>query len=132
MVCLDTTFVADLLRGNPEAEKKLNDLAKAGDDPFITVITIAELYYGAYKSQKVEKEKAKIKQVLDDFPIAEMDEYGAEKFGDILSILEKAGQRIADRDIMIAAIALSRGEKTMVTRNRKDFERIPTIKVVTY
>jgi len=132
MVCIDTTFVADLIRGNPDAEKKLNDLAKDGDDPFITVITIAELFYGALISKNAEKEKAKIKQVLEDFPIAEMDEYGAEKFGDILNALEKAGQKIADRDIMIAAIALSRGEKIIVTRNRKDFERIPNLKVVSY
>jgi tRNA(fMet)-specific endonuclease VapC len=132
MVCLDTTFVADLLRRNSDAEKKLNELAKGNDDPCITIITIAELFYGAYKSKNAEKEKNKIRQVLDDFPIFEMDEHGAEKFGEILTMLEKAGQRISDRDIMIAAIALSRGEKFIVTRNKKDFQRIPDLTIITY
>jgi predicted nucleic acid-binding protein len=33
---------------------------------------------------------------------------------------------------MIAAIALSRWENVIVTRNKKDFERIPNLTVETY
>jgi len=61
-----------------------------------------------------------------------MDEIGAEKFGEILSKLDKQDQKIADRDIMIAAIAISKGENVIVTRNRKDFDRIPDLIVQTY
>jgi len=37
-----------------------------------------------------------------------MNEAGAEKFGEILSMLEKLGQKVADKDVMIAAIAISK------------------------
>jgi tRNA(fMet)-specific endonuclease VapC len=132
MVCLDTTFLIDLLHKNPAAEKKLSSLVKESDGPSTTVMTIAELFYGAYKSKNIAAEKEKIKQVLSGFLILEMNERGAEKFGQILSALDKNGQKISDRDLMIAAIALSKGENVIVTRNRKDFDRIPDIVVQTY
>jgi tRNA(fMet)-specific endonuclease VapC len=132
MVCVDTTFLADLIRKNPDAIKKLTDLAKEGNILSTTIITSAELFYGAYKSNDVDREKAKMQLVLSRFIVFEMDEIGAEKFGEVLSKLEKLGQKIADKDVMIAAIAMSKGENVIVTRNKKDFERIPNIIVETY
>ena len=49
-----------------------------------------------------------------------------------LSILDKNGQKISDRNTMIAAIALSKEENAIVTRNKKDFEKISQLKVETY
>ena len=49
MVCVDTTFLIDLIHKNSAAEKKLSALAKGKDGPSTTVITVAELFYGAYK-----------------------------------------------------------------------------------
>ena len=132
MVCLDTTFFADLFRKNPAAEKKLHELANTTDIVSTTVMTIAELYYGAYKSKNLSEEMRNVAGVLNNFLILEMNEEGARMFGEILSILEKKGQKIPDRDILIGAISLSKGEETIVTRNGKDFARIPKLKVVTY
>ena len=132
MVCLDTTFLADLIRKSPDANKKLSNLVKEGNSLSTTIINSAELFYGAYKSNNVDKEKEKVKLVLSRFIVFEMDEIVAEKFGEILSKLDTQGQKIADRDIMIAAIAMSKGENVIVTRNRKDFDRIPDLMVQTY
>ncbi|MCL4429178.1 MAG: type II toxin-antitoxin system VapC family toxin [Chloroflexi bacterium] len=132
MVCSDTTFLADLIRKNPDAIKKLTDLAKEGKSLSTTIITSAELFYGAYKSNNVDREKAKMRLVLSRFIVFQMDEISAEKFGQILSGLEKLGLKIADKDVMIAATALSKGENTIITRNKRDFERIPNITVETY
>lgn len=132
MVCVDTTFLADLIRKNPDANKKLTDFVKQGDKLSTTIINSAELFYGAYKSNNVDKEKEKVKLVLSRFIVFEMDGIAAEKFGEILSKLDKQGQKIADRDIMIAAIAISKGENVIVTRNKKDFEKIPQLVVQTY
>lgn len=129
MVCLDTTFLIDLLRKKPEAEKKLSSLMKRSDGPCVTVISVGELFYGAYKSKNVEREKEKITDVLSGLLILEMNEYGAEKFGQILSALDQTGQKTNDRDILIAAIAISKGENIIVTRNAKDFSKIPEIAV---
>ena len=132
MVCLDTTFFADLFRKNPAAEKKLYELANETERLSTTVMTIAELYYGAYKSKNIIDEMENVESVLNNFQILEMNAEGAKKFGEILSIMEKKGQTIPDRDILIGAISLSKGEQTIVTRNAKDFARIPGIKVITY
>lgn len=132
MVCLDTTFLIDLLRKKPEAEKKLSSLIKRSDGPCVTVITLGELFYGAYKSKNVEREKEKITGILSCLLILEMNEHGAEKFGQILSTLDKMGQKTNDRDVLIAAIAISKGENTILTRNAKDFAKIPEISVESY
>ena len=132
MVCLDTTFLVDLLRRKLEAEKKLNILMRRSDSPCVTVVTVAELFYGAYKSENAEKEKIKINQALSGFLVLEMNEQGAEKFGQLLSALDKCGQRVNDRDVLIAAIAISKGEHIVVTRNAKDFAKIPEIVVESY
>ena len=95
-------------------------------------MTIAELYYGAYKSKNIIDEMKNVESVLNNFQILEMTPEAAKKFGEILSIMEKKGQTIPDRDILIGAISLSKGEQTIVTRNAKDFARIPGIKVITY
>jgi tRNA(fMet)-specific endonuclease VapC len=132
MVCLDTTFFADLFRKNLAAEKKLVELANENKSLSTTAITVAELYYGAFKSKNVEQERRKVEQVLKNFSVLEMNIQGAEKFGEILSALEKKGQRISDRDLLIGAISISQGEMTIVTRNAKDFTRIPGLTVITY
>lgn len=132
MVCLDTTFFADLFRKNPAAEKKLYELANETQTVSTTVMTIAELYYGAYKSKNIIDEMRNVASVLDNFLILELNQEGAKMFGEILSSLEKKGQTIPDRDILIGAISLSKGEKTIITRNAKDFARIPGLEVITY
>jgi tRNA(fMet)-specific endonuclease VapC len=133
MVCLDTTFIIDLLHRNQAAERKLKNLANGKEGaPSITVITLAELFYGAYKAQNQKIEKEKITQIITGIQILDMDEDAAEKFGELMSALDKAGQKVADRDVMIAAIALANEELTIVTRNKKDFDRIPNVKVITY
>jgi tRNA(fMet)-specific endonuclease VapC len=132
MVCLDTTFFADLFRKNPAAEKKLYELANETQTVSTTVMTIAELYYGAYKSKNKLDEMRNVASVLDSFLILEMNQEGAKLFGEILSSLENMGQTIPDRDILIGAISLSKGEKTIITRNAKDFARIPGLEVITY
>ena len=132
MVCLDTAFLADLFRKNPAAEMKLKEFVDAREEISITVMTVAELYYGAYKSNRMEEEKAKVEQIKRRFLILEMNESGAQKFGELLSRLEKSGKTISDRDVLIAAIAISKGENTIVTRNEKDFARISELSVITY
>jgi len=132
MVCLDTTFFADLFRKDPAAEKKLYELANDTETVSTTVMTIAELYYGAYKSKNISEEMKNVAAVLNSFLILEMNQEGAKIFGEILSTLEKKGQIIPDRDILIGAISLSKGEETIVTRNAKDFAKIPGLKVQTY
>lgn len=56
----------------------------------------------------------------------------AQIYGRLSATLQRQGRPVGERDLFIAATALSYGESRIVTRNVKDFERIPGIEVVTY
>ena len=47
MVCLDTTFLVDLVRARPEAEKKLQYYLDNDERITTSAINAAELYDGA-------------------------------------------------------------------------------------
>ncbi|RLI42485.1 hypothetical protein DRO59_04005 [Candidatus Bathyarchaeota archaeon] len=132
MVCCDTTFLIDLFRKKPNAMDTLKRFIERHQMLSVTVITIAELYHGAYKSKKVDAEISKIKEIIKRFLVFEMDIDSAEKYGKIRAFLEKKGMKVADRDIFIGAISTAHGETTIITRNKEDFEKMPGIKVISY
>jgi predicted nucleic acid-binding protein len=132
MPCCDTTFLADLFRKKPEAIGLLRELRNKHESICTTVITIAELFYGAYKSAKIEEERNKVRHIIESFLVFGLNVDACEKYGRIRAYLEKRGETVADRDIFISAISLSNGERVIITRNRKHFEKIPGINVLTY
>lgn len=132
MVCCDTTFLIDLFRKDVNAVKTLEKLKGEHQKLSVTVMTIAELYCGAYKSAKVNAELAKIKQIIDLFLVFEMNIHSAEIYGKIRASLEKKGIKVNDRDILIAAISLAHGERRIITRNKEDFEKIHELEILSY
>ena len=60
----------------------------------------------------------------EDLPVIEPDRASARRFGAGKATLAAAGRLVADADLLIAAIALGRGG-TLVTGNRKPYERLP-------
>lgn len=57
-------------------------------------------------------------------PVLPFAERGAEKAARLFAALRRAGQRIGERDLLIAATAVANGH-TLVTLNRSEFERVP-------
>ncbi len=128
MVCLDSDFLIAFLRGNPEAERKILQLKQSGERLTITPISATELYFGAIKADRTDGiEKTKL--FLSMLELLEFDLAAAEKTGEVIATLEKKGQRIGDKDELTAGIALRHCENTIITRNKKHFEKIPGIKV---
>ena len=60
---------------------------------------------------------------LSTLPVLGLCADAADVFGAIKAKLERRGQRLADADLMIAAVALSH-DATVITGNLKHFERI--------
>ena len=91
----------------------------------ISDITLAELYFGAFKSGKEKhfNDIYKISKLFEKFPI----QY-TRKYGEIRWELEKQGLRIGDMDMFIAATVLEE-DLILVTGNVKHFERIPGLKI---
>lgn len=66
---------------------------------------------------------------LSTFELLEFDLKAAEKAGAVIALLEKKGEKIGDKGELTAGIALRHGETTIITKNKKHFEKIPGLKV---
>ncbi|MDP2304738.1 MAG: PIN domain-containing protein [Pseudomonadota bacterium] len=121
MKVLDSDTCIGILRGR---EDVLERRAAERDEVVTTWVTASELFYGAAKSAKPDTNAALVVRFLDAVPVLAPDLGSARLFGEVKARLATAGQIVADADLFIAAIALSRGA-TLVTGNRKHYDRIP-------
>ena len=92
----------------------------------ISMITYAELVFGAKRSQNEQKNMIKVNHIREIYPIEELNEGVMEVFADIKAKLFDKGIRIEDMDLLIAATAIY-NELTLVTNNTKHFENIPNL-----
>jgi len=126
MFLLDTDTIIYSLKGNNTVQQNLRNHF---DDPMnISIVTLMELYYGAYKSKKVTGNLAKIKMLEQSFSIIHIGAESAETFGMIKSQLETKGTPLDDFDLMIASCALAYN-LVLVTNNLKHFQRIEGLKL---
>lgn len=94
---------------------------------FVSEITIAELYYGASKSNQKEKRKKDVDFIVERFKILPIFT-ALSLFGDIRAELEEKGKRIDDIDLLIGATAIC-NKLIMVSDNIKHLERLPGIQI---
>jgi predicted nucleic acid-binding protein len=90
-----------------------------------------ELYYGAYKSQKVTSNLAKIKNLENVMEVIPVGEEVAEIFGREKVRLEKRGFPLDDFDLVVGCCALAYN-LTLVTSNIKHFKRIEGLQVTNW
>lgn len=131
MVCLDTSFVIDIIRNNKDAVLKKESLEKTHEPLMIASPTIIELIRG-FRSRRIsETQKEKVNQFLNAISTFSLDKESAIAAGNIEIDLLNRGQPIDITDIMIAAIAKANNEK-IITRNLKHFKRIKGVEVEGY
>jgi len=122
---LDTNICIFLLRHKYDVDKRLAELSPT--QCYISEITVAELKYGAYKSNRTEENLALIDELVDSInvvPFAEsIDIYAQEK-----NRLRTQGIPIEDFDLLIASAAIYNGI-TLVTDNTKHFTRIERLMI---
>ena len=126
MYLLDTDTIIYNLKGELKVHENL--LLHVNDLLQISIITLMELYYGAYKSQHVDANLAKIKTLEQSLDILITGQETAEIFGKLKSKLESSGNRLDDFDLIIASTALSHN-LVLVTNNEKHFQRIEGLKL---
>lgn len=97
-------------------------------DIAISSVSVAELYFGVFNSQHVEKNLAALQNFLMPLEILAFDENAAMHYGQIRSMLQIHGTPIGSLDLMIAAHARSISAP-VVTNNTKEFNRVPELKV---
>jgi tRNA(fMet)-specific endonuclease VapC len=94
---------------------------------YLSSITVAELQFGVYNSQNIEKNRISLTEFLAPFEIIDFDNTDAEHFGIIRSQLKKEGNLIGPYDMLIAAQAVARN-LILVTNNTNEFIRIKDLK----
>ena len=88
---------------------------------------------GIDRSQpKHQKEESLIDEIFETITTLELDMNACKKGGRIFQQLKKAGKTIQVTDCVIAALLINQGVDSIITKNRKHFERIPGLKVISY
>lgn len=82
-----------------------------------------ELYYGAYKSTRQEKNLALLDEFFSEFVCLHFDDQAIRKAAQVRAQLAVKGTPIGPYDLQIAAIALV-NDLTLVTHNTREFSRI--------
>ncbi|RLD54473.1 MAG: type II toxin-antitoxin system VapC family toxin [Bacteroidetes bacterium] len=122
---LDTNICIHYFKGQFGIKERIE---KIGFENFaISEITLAELIYGAEKSQQTKRNM----NVVDSFAkkieilpiLSSLKVYGKEK-----ARLKSIGKIIGDLDLFIGSTAIV-NDMTMVTRNTREFERINGIEI---
>ena len=133
MKLLDSTFLIDLLKNKEGAYKKLDDFKK---EPalFVTMVNVFELVSGIYSISPKNNEK-RLNELLKFFAAFEILDLcldSAIKAGEIHGKLRSNGKEIDVGDSLIAGISLTNKVDTIITKNKKHFERIEGLKVEDY
>ena len=120
---LDTCTCIAFLKKDPNVIRHLQEVGVHNCK--ISDVTIAELYFGAFKSgrKKHFDEVDVVAELFESYGISYLH-----KYGEIRCMLEKKGKKIGDMDMFIAATALEE-DLVVVTGNVDHFNRIPGLKI---
>lgn len=128
---LDSDILIAMLRDRGDTTGLRSRALQAGlDNCFVSSISMAELYSGAYRMQSERglHELEFVKAVFGIIPFGAEGKNDFEIFGQSKAILSKSGTPLDDMDLLIGATALAHG-LTLVTHNLRHFSRIPKLKV---
>ncbi len=134
MIHLDTTFAVDLLR---EVRRRQPGAATAmrgrlETEPLrISVHVACELLAGAELSRQRTEERQRVLRFCDAVDIAYPDARFAPAYGRLLALQQRTGQTVGTMDLLIATAAIL-DEAPLVTRNKREFSRIPDLEVIGY
>lgn len=124
---LDTNICISLLKGDDTAlEEKVT--SRPPTEFVLCAIVKAELIFGARKSKRVEKNLKNLEIFFSQFESLPFDDRAAEFYGVSRAILKEIGKPVGENDLLISSIALAY-DLAVVTRNKDEFSRIPTLKM---
>jgi tRNA(fMet)-specific endonuclease VapC len=123
---LDTDTTIYWLKGDEVIEDRVIDVGLANVG--VTILTCCELYYGAYKSHRIEENLEAIEKLKARVAVIHTSEGVDKTFGRIKADLEKQGKPLDDSDMLIASIVATEG-CVLVTNNVDHFHRIQGLEI---
>ena len=122
---LDTNAVIALLN-DAKSRLALRARQHSPADIGISAVVSHELFYGAFKSQRIERNVALVDSL--QFKVVEFDKEDSRHAGAIRAALGALGSAIGPYDVLIAGQARARG-LVLVSHNLREFKRVPELRV---
>jgi tRNA(fMet)-specific endonuclease VapC len=133
---LDTDHVSFLLGGHPELINRINQIPSA--DIAITIVTVQEVFNGwvvkinnPVQANRLVELYTNLWKTVDFFKRVQVLNFGSQAqdiYAQLIRDVPHLNKKRLQKDIRIAAIALS-VKAVMITRNQKDFDQIPGLKI---
>ena len=124
---LDTNICIYIIDKHPDRIRKKFSTLKIGDVG-ISAITCAELQYGISNSSDPARNQEALNQFLGPLEILDFPANACPLYGEIRAQLKRKGKMIGALDLLIATHALYL-RSILVTNNKKEFARIPNLKI---
>lgn len=124
---VDTDWIIHGLHGEERVVRKLLELRREG--LAVSVISLAELYEGVYRSTDPVADERSLEDFLSGVSVLEVNEEICRTFGKQRARLRKEGMLIGDFDILIASTCL-RHDLTLLTDNIRDFKRLEKLRML--
>ena len=135
MIHLDTSILIDLLReAARERPGPAFDVMESLDDRealAVSVHVLCELRAGAELGRRPLVEHESLDRLLGGLVVAYPDSRFAPMYGRLLAAIERSTRPVAAMDLLIATAALL-DDASLITRNVKDFVRVPGLRVLGY
>lgn len=124
---IDTnTWIYAMNGRHPDVRKTLESLPMSS--VLLSTIVLGELAFGWENSQRPNATRKEVETFLAPFQRLGIDDATAREYGNQRQALQAKGQPIGMNDFWIAAQALAH-KLILVTRNTREFERVPGLKL---
>jgi tRNA(fMet)-specific endonuclease VapC len=114
---------------NSPVRARIDAAIGSGATLAMSSIVLFELWYGAAKSARPERNARRIADFLaGPIEVLPFESGDAEEAGGIRAALERLGTPVGAYDVLVAAQARRRGA-LLVTANGREFKRVPRLRV---
>jgi tRNA(fMet)-specific endonuclease VapC len=135
VIHLDTSFLADLheevLAERPGEAFDMAESLDSGEVLAVSVHAVAELRVGAELARRAMRSHEALDRFLSAFLVIYPDGRFPAAYARIWAAINRSKRSVAAMDLLIATAALL-DEAPLVTRNVKDFSRVPGLRVLGY
>jgi predicted nucleic acid-binding protein len=135
MTHLDSSVLIDLLRETARTRPgpAFDAMESLDEDEVlaVSVHVVCELRAGAELARRPLQEHEELDRLLSGLIVTYPDARFAPMYSRLLAAMTRSGRPVATMDLLIATAAIL-DDAVLITRNVKDFTRVPGLRVVGY
>ncbi len=123
LIVADSDVLIDYLNDvGPGADRVESEMARGN------LATTAVSRFEVLGGVRDERQRRRVEALLESMVTLSLDAAAADRAADVRRALERAGRKIGMADCLIAGIVLTTGG-TLLTRNRREFDRVRGLSV---